>query len=272
MSFDYSLNHTEQSYTKDVSLNSNEKTNETSGSEKKSKESIFNATDKNNNGIIDEADFSENDLRRLNSNNLLTFFKGKKWSDSIKDVMGDIFNKDSKEIDENIKFSMENGGDTISVIYDKKNRILKMASQHEGSDRYYDYQDFKYDDQGNLLLFRDYNPSVKKKDGTKFWIKDNGASYVAMQEGFPSLGRFCDVSKDSQLLKEHFANRDKFIWTKEISNYDSEGKVISHSLESPSVLGRGGEERVELADDGTLTTYDYNNNVISKRNIMDSDE
>lgn len=230
----------------------------------KPKSSIFIAKDNNGNGIIDEEDFSREDLDKIKSSGLLHIFKKQKWTDKIINIFDAIFNKaESKLENKIIRTSIDDDiCGTTHIIYDSSTRTLKFALQHENSDRYWDYQTYEYDQEGRCVRIRDYNPSIVKKDGKDIWIKDNGATYIALKEGFPHLGAYCDTVGTHFNIAEHMQNREKFIWSEEITKYDDKGNMISQTTSYPH-----GNTRDEMDNDGLITTYDYDNNIISQKYI-----
>ncbi len=161
----------------DVPVNQNDKD--------KKKVSIFG--DKNNNGILDRGDFSEEDLAKINDNELLQNFEGQKWTDNLKNIFTSIMNNtptNEKEIKYEGDAVME--GLTKEVIYDNDSKTLKIALKNTAINEYFNYKEYKFDDKGRMIeskrLMGKNGTPYKHPDGKTYgWTPDDKDSYIRSQ-------------------------------------------------------------------------------------------
>lgn len=148
----------------------------------KDKKNVSIFGDKNNNGILDKGDFSEEDLSRISDNELLQNFEGQKWTDNLKNIFSSIMNNTSTE-EKEIKYEGNSVLGTKEVIYDNDSKTLKIALKNTDINEYFNYKEYKFDDKGRFveskrLMGRNGAP-YKYPDGKTYgWTPEDRDGYI----------------------------------------------------------------------------------------------
>lgn len=191
--------------------------------------------DKNINGIIDIEDFSEEELIKLETNNLLEVFaienlNNQKWTPEIAKIFSAILhnaNLDEKRISTsfNIKDSIRN------IVYDVESKTLKRSEHSSDVNEYNHLWMYKYDDNGLLIEQIMFDRGhARAEDGKKIVLGLSAINCLAEEEGFPSL-----MKKE---WSEDFVNKIKeIIQNNQVGDkieykYDEKGKIIEQIIQT----------------------------------------
>ncbi len=143
--------------------------------------------DKNNNGILDRGDFSEEDLAKINDNELLQNFEGQKWTDNLKNIFSSIMNNtptNEKEIKD--EGSGMTNASIQEVIYESDSKTLKIAQKNIVENEYFNYKEYKFDDKGRFIeskrLMGKKGTPYKYLDGKTYgWTPEDKDGYIRSQ-------------------------------------------------------------------------------------------
>lgn len=153
----------------------------------KDKKNVSIFGDKNNNGILDRGDFSEEDLAKIDGNELLQNFEGQKWTDNLKNIFSSIMNNTStKEKEIKDEGSGKTDGSIQEVIYESDSKTLKIAQKNIVINEYFNYKEYKFDDKGRFIeskrLMGKKGTPYKHPDGKTYgWTPEDRDGYIRSQ-------------------------------------------------------------------------------------------
>lgn len=184
--------------------------------------------DKNRDGVVSEGDFSEDVIDKLYDNDLFIIFHGQKWTPEIEKIISSVL-KNSPLKEKFIKVRIPNELSTNkNIIYDVKNKTLKIA---EDTDKSYGiFTKYQYDKNGLLKSKQTVNTieddyHAYSIDDKKYALSDWSISWLAEQEGFPSLSEKELPEEKKQLYKDIFDGKYGNVWRKSEYKYDKKGEL-----------------------------------------------
>jgi len=234
----------------------------------------FLKNDKNTNGVIDEDDFSDEDLEKIENNDLLEIFEGAEWTPEISKIFSAILHNETVE-DEIIKIThpITTNQYNKHIIYDTKNRTLKIGYEHLVSNRYNQFESKNYDVNGNLISNKTCLDGKKYyKDGRKLTINPKAITWLCENEGLTLVSENQVSDEKKQIMTDLFYGSYKNVaFEEENYIYDSNNVLIEQT--SRETLDNGNTKFSSTQNDiTTVIVKDSSGNFVEKTVLYPQEE
>ena len=223
------------------------------------------------NGIIDESDFSEEDLKKLEAGGLLYELnidraQGRLWTPELSKIVASILH--NVDLDEKtITVSLEHWGGTKNLVYDVENKTIKMSNSYDNKS-YSDLKKIKFDENGRVLESQTFSTlGSYRKDDKTYKLGYSFTNWLAAEEGLTVLQNEELSDEQIKLYKEIAKDIDIYEGTHQYQYDENGNEILSRSYMNGKIFESTKVNGVEYS-----TVTDKNGNFISRTKYSRQEE